>query len=425
MATEKIKCGVRLKLTNSSIEVNGVVDYYIAAFSISSIVTILFVGQPVLSLLLVFLVGCMCSAKNYWFPFFFGILAAAYLGLINTTKLPDSDLVRYLEWFEIAGKSGFIEYIALYSREPVFYAWVWIISAVFGGDSHFFIFLSTWAPYSIFSYSIVIVCRRYDVDARVAAILVMLFLFLPPLFSISAHLIRQFMAGALVTLFFARRLAMHKSSWWIIVIAIFIHYSALIFVPLALLRIPRTVHPILSFVVYGVLIYLLYLVAYVASGYLSQLPFFGMVFLRISASVIPDVVGLTTNAMFFIIVYFSFASMNLIETNSRLIHGGLYGFDRNFRFSVLLIGAIILISNISINTAEIAMRLYFYLYFLLGLVMVIFIRDNLWIARFIFIVAALEMFAFFYSLQAGVWTYAPLMKILSLPFLQLWGGAYV
>jgi len=70
MATEKIKCGIRLKLTNSSIEVNRVVDYYIAAFSISSIVTILFVGQPVLSLLLVFLVGCMCSAKNFGFPFF-------------------------------------------------------------------------------------------------------------------------------------------------------------------------------------------------------------------------------------------------------------------------------------------------------------------------------------------------------------------
>lgn len=402
-----------------------VVDHYIAALSISSVATIFFIGQPFLALLLVFLIGCLSSAKSYWFSFLLGMLAAAYLGLINTTKLPDSDLVQYLEWFEIAGESGFIEYIALHSREPVFYAWMWIVSAIFGGDNHSFIFLSTWLPYSIFAYSIVIVCRRYDVDARVTAILVILFLFLPPLFSISAHLIRQFMAGALVTLFFARRLAMQKSSWWVIVVAVFIHYSALIFVPLALLRIPRRIHPMLSFAVYGIIIYSLYLVAYMASGYLSQLPVFGMVFLRISASAIPDVIGLTTNAVFFIIVYSSFAYLNMVETNSRLKYSGSNGFDKNFKFSVLLLGAIILISSMSVNTAEIAMRMYFYLYFLLALVMAIFICNNFWTTRFIFAIAILEIFAFFYSLQAGVWTYAPLMKILFLPSLQLWGWSYV
>lgn len=384
---------------------------------------VLFLVQPFLTLLMVLLVGWIYCPKRYWVPSILVILGSAYIGLINTTKLPDSDLGVYLQWYESANGLGYFEFLGLFSREPIFYTWMYLISSLTNGDKNIFIFLTSWLSYFIFAYSILLVCRHANIAPRSTAMLIVIFLFFPLLFSISAHLMRQFLAAALITYFFARRIAEQKNSWWVIATAIFVHYSSILFVPLALLGLSRRLPPILSFVLSSVVLVFIYVMAKAGSGFLSDIPVFGLVFLRIAADEVPDVRGLTFNALIFVIIVSTVAATNLWERYDRF-RAVLAGyFDRNLNIAVLSVGVIVVVSSLSSNTAEIAMRLYFYLYCLVGLVVPIFLINKKHTLLATAFIALLVVMYFYLALEIGVWRYAPIIDVLLLPAPLIWGAS--
>lgn len=390
---------------------------------ISLIFLVLFLVQPFLTLLMVLLVGWIYCPKRYWVPSILVILGSAYIGLINTTKLPDSDLGVYLQWYESAKGLGYFEFLGLFSREPIFYTWMYLISSLTNGDKNIFIFLTSWLSYFIFAYSILLVCRHANIAPRSSAMLIVIFLFSPPLFSISAHLMRQFLAAVLITYFFARRIAEQKNPWWVIATAIFVHYSSILFVPLALLGLSRRLPPILSFVLSSAVLVFIYVMAKASSGFLSDIPVFGLVFLRIAAEEDPDVRGLTFNALIFVIIVSTIAATNLWERYDRF-RAVLAGyFDRNLNIVVLAVGVIVVVSSLSSNTAEIAMRLYFYLYCLVGLVVPIFLINKKHTPLATASIALLVVMYFYLALELGVWRYASIIDVLLLPAPLIWGAS--
>ena len=48
-------------------------------------------------------------------------LLSIYLGLINVTKVPESDLINYYEYFFLVEDFPFLTYILLVGKEPVFF----------------------------------------------------------------------------------------------------------------------------------------------------------------------------------------------------------------------------------------------------------------------------------------------------------------
>ena len=424
MAMARIDPGGKLKQIGNQCPWNrGFGSDCISVFFISTIVTVLFVAQPFLGLLLIIFLGWLDSPRSYWAPMMLCLLGSAYIGLINTTKVPASDLLNYLEWFSRAEGRGLIEYLADFTREPVFYIWTWLISVLTGGDKHAFLFFTSWLCYSVITYSIVIVSRHFKIDARLSALVVLIFLFLPPLFGISAHLLRQFIAASLVALFFARRIAQQKSSWWLIAAAVFVHYSALIFVPLALLRVPRRFTPMPYLLFSAIALCLLYLVVKMSAGLLSQLPLFRVAFLRVAALQIPDVIGLSTNAIIFLSVILVLVFLN-IGTQPRAAVDDKSGYYiENFNNSVLLLSLVILLSSLSIYTSEIAMRLFLYLYFMAGPIVLMFLRNRSWVIPLAVPVCMLNMIYFFLFVEFGVWQYSSVMQMLVFPAPLIWGAS--
>ncbi len=384
--------------------------------------TIFFV-QPFFTLLLVLMFGWLFCSRKYWWVSILAILGAAYIALVNTTKLPASDLEVYLGWYESANGLSLLEFLALFSREPVFYTWMYLISLVTGNDKYIFIFLTSWFSYLILVYSVLIVGRSLRIDPRLTATIIIMLLFFPPLFGISAHLMRQFLAAALVTLFFAKRLVDQKNHWWILVTAIFVHYSSIIFAPLVLLRFTRRFSRGLSIILFGAVLWFIYIAAKAGSVLLVDIPVFGLVFQRIAAETVPDVVGLTLNAIIFIVIIMLVAGFNLLRQHSAGYSVLSNLFVQNINISVFSVGAIAIVSNFSSNTAEVAMRLYFYLYCLAGLVTLSFGVNSKRVLMFLSFATALEVLYFYSALEFGVWHYAPIAHILLAPAWLVFGSS--
>ena len=56
------------------------------------------------------------------------ILISIFLGLINTTKIVESDMLVYNELFQYAKKTSVINYASEFSKEPVYYLLTYILS---------------------------------------------------------------------------------------------------------------------------------------------------------------------------------------------------------------------------------------------------------------------------------------------------------
>lgn len=384
----------------------------------------LFFVQPFFTLLLVLLFGWLYCPRRYWWVGILAILGTAYIALINTTKLPASDLEVYLDWYGSAKDLSLLEFLALFSREPIFYTWMYFVSLLTNNETNIFIFLTSWFSYFILVYGVLLVGRRLKIDPRLTAVIVIMLLFLPPLFSISAHLMRQFLAAALVTLFFSKRLAGQNNPWWILVAAIFVHYSSIIFVPLVLLRLTRRFSRGLSIILFGAVLWFMYVAAKAGSIFFVNAPVFGLVFQRVAAETVPDVVGLTLNAIVFIVIVVIMAVLNLLRRHGvgYAVLSNTNSLVQNVNISVLSIGVIAIISNLSGNTAEVAMRLYFYLYCLAGLVILLFAFNSKRVLMFLSFAAALEVLYFYLALEFGVWHYAPTAHILLAPAWLVFGS---
>ena len=387
-----------------------------------AVALVLFIFQPFLAVLLVAMLGMLSAPDRFWAPLLLCLLGSAFIGLINTTKLPESDLIRYFEWYDRAQTMGLLQYLSSFTREPVFYIWNWFVSRLSGGDQQVFVFLTTALIYWLLTYSIVLVGRYLRVDSRLTLVIVLLFLFLPPLFSISGHLVRQVMAAAFIALFFARRIALGKASWWLALLAGFVHFSALIFIPLALLRMPQRCSPIIYFVCSAVALGAFYLVVKVSAELLSQFPVFNVLFLRIAALRIPDVVGLSTNAILVLGLVLAVIAVNIWSRNPPEAAGRQGFYLDNFSNSVLLLSVVILLSSLSTYTLEVAMRLFLYLYFLAGPVLLIFLRKNAWTMPIVMFLTVCNLGFFFYTVEFGVWDFMPVWQLSIYPAPLIWGG---
>lgn len=164
--------------------------------------------------LLLILIGCL----------------ACFMGVLNTTKLPESDLLAYKNIFLAANDYNIHEYLNLFKREYVYYFLSYLFYYLTGGNWSFFLFTVTLIAYALILISVRLVLKILDTDKTTSVFVLVSVSMFPFLFTLSAHLLRNFLAGSCVVYFLVNFFFLNKNKLQWLIIAVLIHSSALLFV---------------------------------------------------------------------------------------------------------------------------------------------------------------------------------------------------
>lgn len=155
---------------------------------------------------------------------------ATLLGLLNATKVPASDMVAYLEWVNIAYENDFHTYFQStgFIFDPFFFIFNFVLSHLVNGSEFFYTAVFTFIIYSIMLLSINVLITGAGLKRDIAFLVIVTLAFFPPLFNISFHLNRQFLAICLVLLFVVLTLMSRKFALAPLVLAAATHSSAIL-----------------------------------------------------------------------------------------------------------------------------------------------------------------------------------------------------
>jgi hypothetical protein len=345
--------------------------------------------------------------------FYFIFLISIFLGLINTTKVLESDILGYSEAFMMAKTTDLFPYLKEFGKEPVYYSFMYFFSKILHAEFKFFIFFQTLISYIFYLNAV----KKFQqkINGKRSAILfaISIATLFFELFSLSAHLLRQFLAASIFLYYLIDKLFYSKNKWGYLILSIFIHSSVLLFVPLLFfpflkkrLNIWKLILTILFFglMFHFIPVLSLFIVNKAGIGFATY------VFSRTASSSFDD------NS--------TIISAVLIIINLILI---LYGIYKNYIFktdsdSEIYFNHIIMFLAffvlISLNQPLLALRFNFYSYFIFPMaVSAIISKINLKsffpvIANLIIIIM---LYRFGYKLENGAFTFLPLLNIIINP----------
>lgn len=381
------------------------------------VVNLIFILNPLLSIFsqIIFI----WNDKNIRQLQFINLIAhlALLLGLINTTKIPASDMQDYVQWFYDAQGSNFWEYIWLEGKEPLYHAVVYMLSNVFLGNKNAFVISLTFISYFLVLYSLVYLGKKIQLNQKIMIGIIVTTAFFPQLFSISMHVIRQFLAGSILTYFFAILICVGKKKWSLLLIATLIHTSALIFVPF--LFIPGLAKPLtIRQMIYGLLA-----ITISFSAIISILPIILNLFDNVLLSYVASRVS---QREFYELDSFSFMPIVMII----FIVGSLYykssintlrpynihiKYYNLFTSVIFFIALFSLFANIFPPTRELSSRFLFYLYFLVP-IFIVFLCFKMRLVTICFPLIMVFWFIYLlYVLENGAWQYEYYLEELAYP----------
>jgi hypothetical protein len=340
------------------------------------------------------------------------IFLSIYLGLINVTKVPESDLINYYEYFFLAEDFPFLTYILLVGKEPVFFIYNYVIFYLTNGSIHFYILISTIIAYTFFFSAILNFFQAIKASQKVVLSAVIFAAFFPQLFSLSAHLIRQFMAASILLYALVQKIFYQKTVWPYILLTTLIHSTSLLFVPLLYLNALRKK---LNFKMVFMLMALLYIIP-VTIGFVTEqlIKIIGHNFLTYAISrannenlfgfqPIDPLQLILMAIMLFILFIRQYGTSKFSNNNSTI---GFFHFT-----NIFFIFCIFILVNLSRN--DLAQRFSFYSYFFLPLILPLAFNLKNKNSRYIRIVISVFMLVLFiYRLPYGSWEYGSITQLL-------------
>lgn len=394
----------------------GVLSVRWTSAALLVLATLAFVLQPAQSLALALLLAwCRPQAGPHGLGVVL-LLGAMYLALVNVTKRPESDLATYLEAFEYAQHLDLGPFLLLNTREPLYYVSLYGLANLPGVDGRIYVFLSTLLPYLLFGTAVLRIGVALRLERRSLLSLLLFLLFFGQLFSLSAHLFRQFLAASLAMLFLADHAVTSRRRWGLALFGMMVHYSAMPLMLLSLLQPLRRYSGVLSVLFHMVTLMVIYGLAVQVAPLLLDVPVLGMMFQRIASGEGAELDPLTlpalaTAALFLVISFYSLA---------RTSGSALGAQDWSVLLCTVTVCVIVLVSSAQPTLSEIATRYFFYLYFLIGLVLP-FLMMRVPLSRCaVHGLALLSVPLFFYKLAHGEWTFAPVSSLIFEPMWMLW-----
>ena len=373
----------------------------------------LFVIQPFFLFFFVFLYGLYVKGITRKFLYFFVFLGSFFLSMINISKLPESDLLNYIEAFETAKDITLNEFLIINTREPLYYFLLYVSSHFLNFNETLFVFLSTLLPYLIFFSALIKLSDFLELDANLTIALITCLIFFPQLFSISGHLLRQFAASSLVIYLLVSLQISGKRKPIYALSAFFIHFSSIIIICLSYIKKTKMFTNSLLYFLYLLFFIISIQILIAISAFLEEIPVFGIIFGRINNLEGAKLESFNLLNYIFIALLLFMAIFNLYFEKKKNLHDSWV--INNIGISI---SAMVFIFSLIPELSELAIRIFFYLYFLISIILfyfITYIKKYKFVREAMQILAMLMMIAFFYSLEYGVWTYAPLIEILSMP----------
>ena len=192
------------------------------------ILLILFCFSPLIALITSVLIALKYH-KNYNYGLLSCFFMSLFLGSINSLKIPESDLINYFNFFKSASDFSLIQYI-LFSGKAYFFNLInYVLYYITSGSFSAYIIILTIISYFVLFLSIFKIHFSLGYGKTSLLLSVGVAALFPTLFSLSAHLLRQFLASSLIVYFLICHFFYDKKKWWLIISAGLIHISAFFF----------------------------------------------------------------------------------------------------------------------------------------------------------------------------------------------------
>lgn len=172
------------------------------------------------------------------------ILCSIFVSLINMVKIPENDLVWYLESYKKAGEFSLWHFMLVGSdanmvesfKEPIYGAIVWLMHHLLCGNEFLFKFLLSLINYLFLTFSVVLFSKKLNIFPLWCIITgIYLMCFIPWIFTMSMQLLRQFLASSILVFLLVRTSFYNKRDYLLIIVMVLIHSTAWLYVPFLLL----------------------------------------------------------------------------------------------------------------------------------------------------------------------------------------------
>lgn len=354
------------------------------------------------------------------------ISLSAYLGLVATTKYPESDLANYLDSFELAISFSYAEFLYIHPKEPIFYSYVYLLGNVGELTGGHFVFITVAGSYFLILSSVLRVSRSLDLGASYAIVPILMAAWWGLMFSNAPHLMRQFVAASLVLIAWSFAAERPKLKYLILAAASFCHTSAAVFILLDVVQSfvrnsrrpglwPTVVFSLLVLALARVgaeilhalasslgLSFLTYGLARLGAAQFFELPPLGAG--PIAATI---AIGLCSALLY---PHPRFVSGTKPESTSRILAATVF------------LAVIVIISHL-LGYSEISVRFLVYIYVFSPIALVAFLRRLAPSKPVIPVFLAVILpFHFVYQLNSGVWAYAPTDTLMLAPSWEIFGN---
>lgn len=322
-----------------------------------------FVISPVFGVFVSFIHVLICKEKVTALHFIF--LFSLMLGIINSGKVAESDLLNYRTWFFEIKTYNLYDYVLTKGKEPLFFVYNFFLYYLTFGNFEAYLIFNTTVCYFLLGFGLFRVHQtlQYSQFVLLAALMV-LFLF-PNIFSLSAHLIRQFFAASLLSLFLVELVFYRRNRILLFLVAVFTHTSSIIYGVVFLLNrrnieSKQLIKAVFKALMLCVLVWLI----------LKQIQFelnnnlfsYGLTrLMSVTESTVKlDKVGLVNFILFGLVVYIFYINKKINSSSVKIL----------YFLSIILFLFVLL----NYNNTEMALRFSFFFYFLLPLSIYIFLN---------------------------------------------------
>ena len=372
-------------------------------FSFISLICIFIVNPCFCVFFSILYLGIINPIRKYDYFFFF-IFLSLFLGLINTTKIPENDLLNYQKFFNQAELYSLDGYLKVFGKEPVFYTFTYLFYYVSAGDFKIYVLFFSFVSYFFLFQSIFLFYKKIN-QLHNIIFAILLIAFFDIQFFLSAHLVRQFLAGNLMMYYLINKIFYKKNNWLLLILIVFVHSSALFFVPLIFL--PFLKNKIKSKALIFLSIFLIVLLAFfsILNSYLLRITksimFLNYIFTRAGGK-LTDTDSGQMNSLTLILIFF------LILTTIYLIYFKKSKFSPHAaNFYNIFLGLSMLILC-TISQPLLSIRFFFYVYFFIPFIVPLIIpRFNL--LRSLIIIALLIRLGI--RLETGVFKYDDVLTL--------------
>lgn len=369
---------------------------------------LIFLLNPVGGLIWIFsiLYGRMGIKNDFYKIFYF--LLSVFLGFINLTKIPESDLASHASRFLAASNFSYLEYLIFFGKEVSFYSINYLIYYLFNGSVNVWILIITILSYYLYFYSIHKFFRFFKVNNRILLFAIILAAFFPQLFSLSAHLIRQFLAATVMIYFLIEKIFYKKNCWYLIPLGVFVHSSSLFFFIFAYLNFlkekPNKSNIRFFIILIGSLVFY-QISAKLILPFTSGLGPVYYIFERASL----DTTFELGSFLFWDYLFLILLSLIFIYSSTKIKLAG-YSEELNHFVNIFLILVFFILINL--EQSELSNRFFFYVWFFVPFIIPLFLLEKTKIVLRNLVMTALLPF-FFFQLSYGTWHYDSFVALLT------------